>query len=138
MIGNPLTAQVGASSTVVLPWGFQWTFFVGFAIDLHGHIALYGGHGPGVGTGASGSAGIQLGVSNADTVCGLSGPFINASGTLGVEGAGGTVDIFQGKGNGPGGTVSGGTVTIGVAGGASASVARTTTTVDPINGTPCH
>ena len=87
--------------------------------------------------GARGSVGIQVGGSNADTVCGLGGPFMNASGTFGVEGAAATADVFQGNGNGPGGTVTGGGVTVGVGGGASASVGGTTTTVVPLGNYSC-
>ncbi len=129
------TGQAGASASYTLPWGFSGHFFLGFAIDLHGHFAFYYGGGFGVGGGAGGSLGVQVGHSNAYTVCGLSGPFINSSGTFGVEGVGGTVDVFQGSGPGPGGTVTGGTVTVGAAGGAGASVTGTGTKVVPIHST---
>jgi hypothetical protein len=140
LAANPLTGQVGVSGNLTLPWwGLTGTFYFGIAVDLHGHIGVYygGGFGVGRGEGASGSAGVQGGLSDADTICGLRGPFGNGSGTFGVEGVGGTVDVFQGSGNGPGGTVTGGTITLGVAGGASASAAGTYTDVVPINGGSC-
>jgi len=78
-----------------------------------------------------------LGYSNADTVCGLGGPFANASGTFGAEGVAGAVDVFQGNGNGPGGVVTGGGLTVGVGGGGSASVGGTATSVVPIGSYSC-
>jgi RHS repeat-associated protein len=108
VIGNPFTGQVGVSVGWTFPWGVNVNFFAGFAVDLHGHFAFYHGRGVGAGLGARASGGVQVGYSNANTVCGLAGPFANASGTLGAEGAAGTVDVFQGSGNGPGGIVTGG------------------------------
>ena len=137
-IWNPFTLQVGISGGWTFPWGINVAFFFGLAIDFHGHVAAYHGGGAGAGAGARGSVGVQLAGSNADTVCGLGGPFMNASGTIGAEGATATADIFQGKGNGPGGTVTGGGVTIGVGGGASGSMTVTGTTVTPIASVPCH
>jgi hypothetical protein len=135
-IGSPFTGQIGVSVGWTF-WGINVNLFAGLAVDLHGHFAIYHGRGAGLATGARASGGVQFGGSNADTVCGLGGPFNNASGTLGVEGVAGTVDVFQGKGNGPGGVVTGGGLTLGVGGGASASATRTGTTVVPIGSAPC-
>jgi hypothetical protein len=137
-VADPFTAQVGVSVNYTLPWwGITGTLFAGFAIDLHGHVAVYHGRGGGLGVGARASGGVQVGYSNANTVCGLAGPFVNASGTLGVQGVAGTVDVFQGRGNGPGGTVTGGGATLGVGGGGSASVGVTATTVVPVGKYSC-
>ncbi|HET7212008.1 MAG TPA: RHS repeat-associated core domain-containing protein [Terriglobia bacterium] len=131
------TAQGGVAANLNFPLGISVSFFAGFAIDQHGHVAFYYGKGIGAGQGASGSAGLQFGTSNAYTNCGLAGPFQNASGTFGGEGVGATADVFQGKGNGPNGTVSGGGATIGLAGGGGASATVTQTTVVPIHGPSC-
>jgi RHS repeat-associated protein len=136
-IWNPYTAQVGLSGGWTFPWGVNVNFFFGLAVDLHGHVAVYHGRGFGGAVGARGSAGIQFGGSNADTVCGLGGPFMNASGTFGAEGATATADVFQGNGNGPGGIVTGGGVTVGVGGGASASMGPTWTSVVPLGSYSC-
>jgi RHS repeat-associated protein len=130
------TGQVGVSFNYTW-WGLSLTWFAGIAVDLHRHVAFYHGRGGGVAEGQGASGGVQLGISNSDTVCGLGGPFGNASGTGGIDGLGGTADVFSGRGPGPGGQVTGGGVTIGVAGGASASTAVTTTTVVPVNGPTC-
>ena len=127
------TAEAGGELSYTF-WGIHGTFFVGLAIDSHGHVALYHGGGAGSGAGAGGSLNLQAGGSNANDVCGLGGPFQNASGTGGVGGAEGTLDVFQGKGNGPGGTVTGGGLSGGIGGGGSASVTVTGTKVVPING----
>jgi RHS repeat-associated protein len=135
-IGNPFTGQVGVSVGWTF-WGINFNLFAGLAIDLHGHLAIYHGSGQGVATGARASGGVQFEVSNANTVSGPRGPFGNASGTAGLDGLAGTGDVFWGKGDGPGGTVTGGGVTLGVGGGGSASAGRTSTTVSPINGPGC-
>ena len=133
---NPWTVQVGGSVNLNF-WNFSFNFAGGFAIDSHGHVATYQTTGRGVTGGGAGSVGTQVSYSNADTVCGLGGPFWNASGTFGAGGAV-SADVFQGKGNGPGGTVTGGGVTAGAGGGAGGSVTRTETDVAPITGVPCH
>lgn len=87
--------------------------------------------------GAGVTGGVQVAGSNAYTVCGIGGPFLQGSGTFGVSGVAGTADAFHGPGNGPGGKVTGGGATFGVGGGAAASVQRTNTTVIPLGGHPC-
>jgi hypothetical protein len=135
---NPWTGQVGVSGGWTFPWGINVNFFGGIAIDLAGHVAIYWGGGGGAAAGAKGSAGIQVGISNAYTVCGLRGPFGNASGTFGVAGVAGTADVFHGPGRGPGGKVTGGGITVGVGGGASASMGGTTTKVTPLGNYSCN
>jgi len=128
------TGQIGASVSFNLPlWGLTGTYYVGLAFDLRGNIAAYYGAGGGHGVGASAEAGVQVGDSNAYTVCGLRGPFTQVSSTAGAE-AGGTIDVFEGSGNGPGGVVRGGTVTLGPTEGASASILGTATGVVPFRG----
>lgn len=135
---NPFTLQVGLSGGWTWPSGVTVSFFFGLAWDSKGNVAVYHGGGLGVGAGIRGSLGAQVEVSNAATNCGLAGPFGNVSGTGGVGGAAGTVDVFQGRGNGPGGTVTGGGGTFGIGGGVSASGTITATTVTPIAGSaPC-
>jgi RHS repeat-associated protein len=133
---NPFTGQVGISVHRSF-WGWAINFAAGIAIDLHFHIAVYHTEGAERSVGASVGGGVQVGVSNADTVCGLRGPFGNASGTLGVEGVGGTVDVFMGSGDGPGGIVTGGTITFGPTEGLSGSLGGTYTTVKPIGSPAC-
>jgi hypothetical protein len=58
--------------------------------------------------------------------------------TGGLEGVGGTADVFGGSGDGPGGRVAGWGITAGVAGGAGSSVQLTKTTVVPIGSAPCN
>ena len=136
-VGSPWTGQAGVSVGWTFPWGVNINLFAGFAVDLHGHVAIYHGRGVGGAVGSRASGGVQFGISNANTVCGLGGPFVNASGTLGVSGVAGTADVFHGKGNGPGGTVTGGGVTLGVGSGGAASMGVTTTTVAPVGSYSC-
>ncbi len=113
-------------------WGpFAGSGYAGFAVDSHGHIATYWGGGGGLSVGAGVSGGLQLAGSNGNSVCALTGPFANASGTGGFE-VGGTADYFQGAGEGPGGLVQGGGLTLGGGGGAAGSVQATYTAVHPL------
>ena len=131
------TFQIGLSVNYTLPFAVTGSLSFGFAIDTHGHFGTYSVRGVGLGEGAGASAGISIGVSNANTICGLSGPFLNVSGTAGVDGLGGTGDYFEGAGDGPGGVVRGGGATIGLAGGASGSAQRTWTKVHPFGRCSC-
>jgi RHS repeat-associated protein len=144
--GNPIqfndplglwTFEIGFSVNYTLPFNITGTLFAGVAVDTHGNVATYDGWGGGLGEGAGASGGVSLGFSNANTVCGLGGPFLNLSGTGGVDGLAGTADYFTGAGNGPGGVVNGGGVTFGVGGGASASAMETVTNVHPFGRKSC-
>jgi hypothetical protein len=136
--------NVPAIPTVVGPFSYSsvdasisQTLFSYEAIDGQGHIGIVNSHGLGGGEGLGGSARVSFGGSNAKSICGLQGPFVNVSGTAGVSGLGGTGDYFTGKGDGPNGVVDGGGVTIGVAGGASGSVQVTDTKVSPFGRYSC-
>jgi len=123
------TGQVGVSVNYTLPWGPSGTASAGVAVDGNWNVATYWSWGGGLGAGAGASGGVSLAYSNAYTVCGLRGPFMNFSGTFGAEAAG-TADYFTGKGPAPGGVVQGGGVTVGVGGGGSAAVTVTRTNVN--------
>lgn len=110
--------------------------FVGMAVDSHLHVAGYSGYGGGVGVGSGASVGVQLGYSNGRDVCALGGPFANATATGGT-GIAGTYDVFGGEGDGPGGMVTGGAITLGGGGGAGASVTATNTTMTPFGAHKC-
>jgi RHS repeat-associated protein len=129
------TGQIGVSGSCTVPGvGFSGQGFFGIAFDGHGNLGFYFGGGGGVGTGAGCSLGLSLQGSNANTICGLRGPFEQYNGTGGVDGVGGTVDYFET----PDMSVSGGGVTLGLAGGASSFVGATGTVVRPIGGVcPC-
>jgi RHS repeat-associated protein len=131
------TIQIGVSFNYTLPFGVTGSVGAGFAIDGHGHIGTYTMHGLGLGEGVGASGGVSVGVSNGKTVCALTGPFLNVSGTGGVEGLAGTGDYFTGRGDGPGGIVDGGGVTFGIGGGASSSAQRTVTSVHSFGGCSC-
>ena len=130
------TANVGVSVNYTLPFGITGTLFAGFVFDNHGHFGTYAGGGGGVAVGAAASGGVQVGISNGYSICAFGGPFVNYSGTLGVEAAG-TADYFEGSGDAPGGRVRGGGVTVGVGGGGSASAATTVTHISPFAGHQC-
>lgn len=128
------TAQLGGS--VSLNFGLlSFSFAGGFIIDSHGHIATYRTNGIGVSQGGSGSIGLQGAFSNGDTVCDVTGPFQNASGTFGMGGSV-SADIF--RGNSAHGPVAGGGVTAGAGVGGSGSVSVTNTSVTPLNSVPCR
>jgi hypothetical protein len=116
--------------------GLNGTAFAGLLFDSHGHTGIYMGGGGGVAVGAAASGGIQAGFSNGNSICAMGGPFTNYSGTFGAE-ASGTADYFEGGGDAPGGTVSGGGLTGGVGGGCAASASYTVTTIHPFGAYSC-
>jgi RHS repeat-associated protein len=118
------TLQVGASGAVSLPFGLSVPIGFGLAVDSEGHVAVYEYAGGGATVGASVEGGVSIQVSNAQTVCDLSGLFFNTSAHAGA-GLGGSADYFTG--NSPDGPVAGGGVTIGGAAGASISGGATDT-----------
>ena len=126
-----LQAGVNVSFTA---FGVTVSRFVGVVVDDQGNVAVYKGYGGGAGVGAGFEGGLSFAVSNAYNVCGIGGPFAQASGTAGIEGAAATGDYFAGSGNGPNGLVQGAGATIGIGGGASASTQITNTTVIPLHG----
>ena len=98
----------------------------GFAIDGHGNITTYGYRGKGGALGTPGaSGGVQIAVSNGNTVCDLAGPFNNAN-LGGGWGPDATGDAFWGTGS-QGQRVEGGGLTIGGGIGGSAFVGQTNT-----------
>ena len=117
------TFQIGFSFTYNLkipytPLGIAGSAGVGAAFDSTGQIAPYYYYGGGAGAGTSGAdGGVQLAVSDANTVQDLAGPFANYSIDGGV-GAGGNVDGFWGSDSTGCKVVRGGGVTIGGGGGA--------------------
>jgi hypothetical protein len=129
------TGQLGVSVNYTLI-GLNGTAFAGLLFDSHGHTGIYMGGGGGVAVGAAASGGIQAGFSNGNSICAMGGPFTNYSGTFGAE-ASGTADYFEGGGDAPGGTVSGGGLTGGVGGGCAASASYTVTTIHPFGAYSC-
>ena len=122
------TAQLGVSLTFQFgPVSVQYT--AGFTADTSGNFGLYYSGGAGAGLGDQVSGGVTGQVSNAHTICDLSGPFANLGGG-GYWGGGGSGDSFLGTSNGApilgtGGTIGGGY-------GAGASTTVTNTTVIPL------
>ena len=129
------TGQIGLSGNFTAPWGGTVVFFGGIAIDTSGHIGTYSGGGLGLGVGAKGSSGVSFGLSNASTICGLSGPFTDVS-VGGGAGAAGTGDFFYGYDR-SGNIVTGGGVTLGPGLGVAASAVRTYTFVRPFGRYSC-
>jgi RHS repeat-associated protein len=119
------TVQIGGAGAVNTPVGSIPVGF-GIAFDGHGHIAVYGFGGAAAAAGAAADAGVSVQVSDAQTVCDLTGRFYNSSVHAGA-GWGGSVDAFTGQS--PNGPVSGGGVTLGAAAGASGSIGFTETGV---------
>jgi RHS repeat-associated protein len=130
------TLQLGLTVGGTL-FGVTVSVFAGVVIDTQGNVAVYDGYGGGLGEGAGVAGGISAAVSNAHTVCGIGGPFAQASGTGGFAGAAGTVDYFTGEGDAPNGIVDGVGATIGVGGGAAASAQATNTFVHPFGRYSC-
>ena len=95
---------VGGNIPVYGPAGIAVSVFGGLAYD-GSHWAFYYGDGLGAGVGAGVSGGLTLGGSNAHSVCGLSGLFVNVGGS-GAAGLGGGGELFVGKDN-QGNTVTG-------------------------------
>lgn len=116
------TVNIGISGSINIPLigpvGIGGGGFGGIAYDGT-NWAWYGGGGGGIGAGAGGSLGIQIGGSNAKTVCDLQGPFgsLSASGGEGliVGGEGYTGSGSQGQ------SVTGGNLFIGGGGGTPVS-----------------
>lgn len=133
---NYWTGNAGGSVNYTLPFGFSGTVFAGFICDTLHHCGFYWGRGVGAAVGAGASGGVQVGFSNGNTICAFGGPFNNYSGTFGAEAAG-TVDYYRGNGDAPGGTVSGSGITLGVGGGAGASIYHTWTHIIPLGGHSC-
>jgi len=129
-IGNtdPLgleTFQIGLSGGFTIPAiGFSPVVFAGIVIDTDGNVGTYWGGGPGEGTGAGAAGGVQFGASNARTICGIQGPFVNASAGAGPVSA----DVFSG------GSVTGAGMTVGIGTGAATSGGVTGTFVNPLIG----
>ncbi len=111
---------------------FIFTFPVGFglALDTQGNTGFYGFAGPGATLGASVNAGVNIVVTNAQTISDLTGPFLNAS-AHGGAGYGGSADYTRGPS--ANGQVSGVGLTLGPALGASVSASVTNTWVVPFN-----
>ncbi|MET4570952.1 RHS repeat-associated core domain-containing protein, partial [Rhodanobacter soli] len=146
--GNPLirvdpyglwTLQLGFSLqySLTIPGtslGVSGMVGIGAAFDTKGEIAAYvyvpSGPGGSIGT-SGGSAGVQVEVSNADTVNDLAGPFTNLAAS-GGEGAGGSLDEFWGKDHTGCKDVTGVGVTLGGGVGANAFMGPTTTTLGSV------
>ena len=125
----PFTVAVGTSGGCNLG-PITGVAFSGFVLDSQGYSGLYGGYGGGLSAGAQCSVGIQASVSNGRSICAFGGPFYNLSGTGGFALAG-TADYFIGDGDGPGGSVQGGGLTLGLGAGGSAAGTFTKTTIVP-------
>ena len=127
------TFQLGLNVSGTL-FGGTGSLFAGIVIDTQGNVAVYNGYGVGLGEGAGAAGGVSFAVSNAYNVCGIGGPFAQASGTGGFSGAAATADYFTGAGDAPNGIVDGAGATIGIGGGAAASAQFTNTFVHPFAG----
>lgn len=116
------TVNIGISGSINIPFigpvGIGGGGYAGIVWDGT-HFAWYYGGGGGVGGGAGGSLGIQIGGSNAATVCDLRGPFLSAN-VSGGEGLIGGVEGYRGSGS-HGQSVTGGNLFIGGGGGTPAS-----------------
>ena len=116
-IGFSLGYSIGIPGTGI---GTSGVIGVGAAFDSHGGLAPYGYYGGGASGGTPGAdAGVQLAISNADTVQDLAGLFKNSSANGGA-GAGGAADAFWGQDHTGCKDVEGAGITIG--GGAGAFV----------------
>ena len=127
------TFQLGLNLSGTL-FGGTGSLFAGIVIDTQGNVAVYDGYGVGLGEGAGVAGGVSFAASNAYNVCGIGGPFAQASGTGGFSGAAATADYFTGAGDAPNGIVDGAGATIGIGGGAAASAQFTNTFVHPFAG----
>jgi RHS repeat-associated protein len=123
------TFQLGLSFN--LQFGiFNFNIGAGLVIDGHGDIGTYNYGGLGGGVGADAGAGLSLGVSNANCIEDLGGPFANSSDALG-EGLQGSVDTFSGYGS-HGQVVTGGAFTAGAGAGADWTMGGSITNVHPL------
>jgi RHS repeat-associated protein len=125
--GNPInkrdefglwTINIGISGNVNIPIigqiGIGGGGYAGIVYDGT-TLAWYYGGGGGIGGGAGGSIGIQIGSSNANTVCDLRGPFLSASAS-GGEGVIGGGEIYYGQGSN-GAQIIGGNLFVGAGAG---------------------
>jgi RHS repeat-associated protein len=134
--GGPSTLQIGFSGSFNFSGPLSGTFSFGFAFDTNGRIGSYYTAGGGLSAGAGTALGLQFATSNGHGICSLQDGFDNVSATGGVA-LGGTIDGFTGT-DSSGRAVSGGGVTVGLAGGAAASAMYTYTKVVPFRGSDCH
>ena len=128
---DPLwTFQLGLSFNFQFLGVLNVNFGAGLVIDGHGDIGTYryGQFAGGVGEDAG--AGLSFGVSNANCIEDLGGPFANSSAALG-EGLQGSVDTFSGHGS-HGQVVTGGGFTAGVGAGADWAMGVSQTHVTPL------
>lgn len=124
------TFQLGLSFNFQFLGVLNFNFGAGLVIDGHGDIGTYryGQFAGGVGEDAG--AGLSFGVSNANCIEDLGGPFANSSDALG-EGLQGSVDTFSGHGS-HGQVVTGGGFTAGVGAGADWAMGVSQTHVTPL------
>lgn len=119
------TLQIGFAGTIgPVPVG------IGLAFDTQGNTGFYGFTGGAATFGASVDAGVNIVVTNAQTISNLTGPFLNAS-AHGGAGYGGSVDYTRGPS--ANGQVSGVGITLGAAAGVSVSAGVTNTWVIPFS-----
>jgi RHS repeat-associated protein len=90
------TLQLGGSFGAVTPIGVAWNLGGGIAIDAHGNVGTYGSASFGAGEGAAAGTGVSAAISTADTIGGLRGISVTASG-VGGAGAGGSIDVSGGS-----------------------------------------
>ncbi|MFA6012230.1 MAG: polymorphic toxin-type HINT domain-containing protein [Desulfobacteraceae bacterium] len=88
---------------------------IGIIFDGNGNVGWYDTVGAGVGVGADGSVGFTFSTSSGECIDDMSGPFANASASLGA-GLSGSLDAFSGPGS-QGQTVIGEGFTLGVGAG---------------------
>jgi len=124
------TIQIGLSVTYTSTWfGFGGAGFAGIVFDSSGHFGNYYGFGPGAGVGLGFSGGLNLSVSNADTICDLRGFFSNLNVAVGT-GVSESADVFLGFSESGAKRVYGAGVTYGFGLGATSSAAVTNTWVN--------
>jgi hypothetical protein len=99
----------------------------GFMVDSEGTLAWYDTYGGGCAVGSGFSGGLQLGGSNAKTVYGMGGVFIQS----GAGGGGGGSFSIDAYGNSTG-SINGGQINIGGGFGGSVSVQVTNTIITPL------
>ncbi|WP_338525221.1 RHS repeat-associated core domain-containing protein [Pseudomonas batumici] len=128
------TLQIGLSyslSYTIFSAGLGGTAGFGGAIDGNGNITAYGFYGGGGTLGTPGvSSGVQVAMSNGNSVCDLAGPFSNVS-LGGGWGPDATGDAFWGAGS-EGQMVTGAGWTLGVGVGGGAFAGQTNTILGPI------
>ena len=120
------TLQIGLAGSATIGGFIVPQVGFGVAFDTFGNIGIYGYVGGGGGVGINADIGISVQKSNARTINDLSGRFNNASYHFG-EGAGGSIDVFNGASDH--GYVTGGGVTGGLSIGAAGSVTTTNTQI---------